>query len=123
MGSRERILARRASFVAAALATVSVGCSRKEGADIVAPAENKPKTTKDAGAVPGVDAEAEPADPEAEPDDGPAADTGLIAPAVCLSAFPLRDAGVAPCLSIAVPKDAGAPAPKPCLKVAPPDDL
>jgi len=111
MGSRERILARRASFVAAALATVSVGCARKDEADIVAPTENKPKATKDAGA---------------EADVGAPADTGpdvVIVPTVCLSVSPVRDGGLAPCLSIAIPKDAGAPTPKPCLKVAPPEDL
>ncbi|MBL8715408.1 MAG: hypothetical protein JNL79_05400 [Myxococcales bacterium] len=107
MGSRERILARRASFVAAALATVSVGCSRKDESDIVAPTEGKPKPAQDAGT---------------EPDVG-VVDTGsddVVVPAICLSVSP-RDGGFHPCLSMPR-KDAGPP-PKPCLKVAPPEDL
>ena len=47
----------------------------------------------------------------------------MIVPTVCLSVSPVRDGGLAPCLSIAIPKDAGAPTPKACLKVAQPDDL
>ncbi|MBL8717898.1 MAG: hypothetical protein JNL79_18105 [Myxococcales bacterium] len=95
MGSRERILARRAQFVAAALAATTLGCERKEGPDIVAPAEGE-KSKKDAGQRP-------------------------VAPHPCLDVEPV-DGGItaSPCLTISAPHDAGPP-PVPCLtpKIAP----
>lgn len=95
MGSRERILARRAQFVAAALAATTLGCERKPESDIVAPAEGKPK--KDALTGPDV------------------------APTPCLEVVPI-DGGItaSPCLTISAPHDAGPP-PVPCLtpKIAP----
>lgn len=97
MGSRERILARRAQFVAAALAATTLGCERKEGPDIVAPVESDKASKKDA---------------RVEPD---------VAPTPCLEIVPI-DGGItaSPCLTISAPHDAG-PVPAPCLspKAAP----
>lgn len=122
MSPRDRILARRATFVAAALAALpisSAACSKTDD-DIGAPTDQK-KTKKKA---PSADAGAEP-DVDPIPCLTPVAeDTGPeVAPMPCLSPPPF-DAG-APhpkvCLSIVVPKsDAG---PKPCLKVDPGNPL
>ncbi len=98
MGSRERILARRAQFVAAALAATTLGCSRKEGPEIVAPVEGDKASKSDA---------------RVEPD---------VAPAPCLEIVPV-DGGItaAPCLTMGAPHDAG-PVPAICLSPMIPKD-
>ncbi len=113
MSSRDRILARRAAFVAAALATLPAACSKSEDGEIGAPADEANKAKKKPAPAP----DAEPVPCLAVPlEDAGVAD---VAPMPCLSPPP-ADAGVYPkvCLSIR-PPDAGAP--KPCLKVAPTD--
>lgn len=94
MTPRDRILARPAQFVAAALAT-ALGCSKKDDSAITAPADKQVQAKPDAGLDGG---------PEKLPEIPPP-----TTPAVCLSVSPVPyDAGkFAPCLSIKRPIDAG----------------
>lgn len=106
--TRHAILARRAKFLAAAIAATLPACDReKEG---IAPDHPTTHAIPDAGA------------PVAT---SPPRDAAVAAP--CLEIAEPTDAGPAdvepppmPCLKIAPPKDAG-PKPHPCLKVAPDD--
>lgn len=114
MSPRDRILARRATFVAAALAAlpIAAACSKTEEG-IEAPTDQKKKTKP----TPPADAGGDPVVCLSMPME----DTGTpeVTPIPCLSPPP-ADAGAHPkvCLSIAPPKrDAG---PKMCLGPADP---
>ncbi|MBX3207048.1 MAG: hypothetical protein KF764_18520 [Labilithrix sp.] len=117
--ARKRILARRATFVAAALAGVSTACG-KEPATQPQPCLSQPFVVDDAGPLPCL---SPPPRPESLPDDG------TLPPQVCLSPMPptheTDGPPPMPCLSVQEPPaDAGKPKPppRPCLKVAPPRD-
>jgi len=107
--ARKAILARRAKFLAAALAATMPACEReKEG--IQPDHATRPTTIADAGA------------PATNP---PPEDAALAMP--CLEVAPTAaDAGTKPhpCLKMPMPRDAGtSPTPKVCLKMAvDPDD-
>lgn len=108
--ARKAILARRAKFLAAALAATMPACEReKEG---IQP-DHATRPIADAGA------------PSTSP---PPEDAALAMP--CLEVMPTpvaKDGGAKPhpCLKMPMPRDAGAsPTPKVCLKMAvDPDDL
>ncbi len=101
MSPRERILARRADLIAAALAAAALGCERKSDA-MVAPSDKSVTPTTKATV--------------AEADAG-AADAW---PVPCLSIAIQPDSGPAGSLSAARPPDA---APKVCLSYPPDDPL
>ncbi len=116
--ARKRILARRATFVAAALAGVTTACGKEPAP--AQPCLMPPLVVVDASPEPCLS----PSEPELPPD------AALPPPQPCLT--PVRppevtaDAGGSapmPCLSVRAPTpDAGKPKPppRPCLKVAPP---
>jgi hypothetical protein len=106
--NRKKILARRATFVAAALAGVSTACGK----------EPAPPPQPCLSVVPSFDAGPEPClspvPPESPDETGTPADAGA------------PDAPPAPCLRVVAPPqeqsaDAGPkPPPRPCLKIVPP---
>lgn len=116
--TRKLILARRAKFVAAAIASVGIACGKTtEPVPCLSPPPQDPDASVTSPqpclsvAIP-----VDPVPPDAgnniqvDPDAGPA-------PAPCLSPMP-ADAGAPvprPCLKVAQPK----PPPQPCLSVAP----
>ncbi len=88
MDPRDLVLARRAQFIAAALAA-TLGCSKSDGPPITAPADKTAQPKEDAGAPPSVSA---PEDASAVP---------------CLSVILPPDGGkFSPCLSMK-PPDSG----------------
>lgn len=113
--TRKAILARRARFLAAALATLpTAACEReKEG---IQPDHAKVEAKGDAAAPPlpvvdsGVDARPSAVHPCLE-----------FAPPPADAAEPLDAATPHVCLRIVVPRDAGTP--HPCLKMAPPEEF
>jgi len=110
MSDRERILARRAKFMIAALATVSVGvvACKDEAAPQGVP--NEVKRKNDAGISSSLDEQPDTSTPL---EDAPV-------PRPCLKMAMPRDAAPIPmpCLTVAAPHDAGPPPPMPCLSVA-----
>jgi hypothetical protein len=118
---RSVILARRARFVAAAMASIGIACGKEEKKPepclsvVAIDASIEPNALADAApsreaGVDGLDASADAASP---PDAG-SVDAGPP---------PKRDAGPAPrpCLSV-TPRPCLSVTPAPCLKVAPPKD-
>lgn len=115
--TKKLILARRAKFVAAAVASVGLACSNKSGADAQNPINVVPA---DDAATPiqvdAVDAGSSKLDLDAgAPTDRDATTEPTVPPQPCLSPLPNPpDAGAPrPCLTPAKPP------PRPCLSVAP----
>lgn len=107
--TRKAILARRARFLAAALATLpTAACEReKEG---IQPDHARVEGKADAGAPPspGIDS-------------GVDARPSAVHPCLAFAPPPSDAATPMACLSVARPRDAGTP--HPCLKMAPPEDF
>lgn len=133
--ARKRILARRASFVAAALAGVSTACG-KEPTQPPQPCLSMPLIVEDAGPEPCLS----PVPPEEVPSDaGAPVDAGSATPGEVGVGAPPDAAAPVPCLRVIAPPggprpqvclsprapstgDGGKPKPppQPCLKIAPP---
>ena len=112
--ARKRILARRASFVAAALAGVSTACG-KEPAQPPQPCLSPVLVVEDAGPEPCLS----PMPPEQLPSDaGAPVDAGSVMPDAVGAGAPPDAAAPVPCLRVAAPP--GGPRPQVCLSVAPP---
>ncbi len=111
--ARRRILARRASFVAAALAGVSTACG-KEPNQPPQPCLSMPLIVEDAGPEPCLS----PVPPEQVPGDaGAPVDAGSVPPGE-VEAVASDAAAPVPCLRVVAPP--GGPRPQVCLSVAPP---